>query len=502
MPIELLSPVEMGKADRQAIAAGPFDGIGLMRNAGAAVTKEILARYPFAGQVHVLCGPGNNGGDGYVIARLLAENCIPVALWASGRPQAGSDAAVAAAECPLEPLPLANFTAAAGSVVVDALYGAGLSRPLDAEAARAVALVEQLGLPVVAVDLPSGVSGNSGRVMGSALRAELTVTFVRRKPGHLLLPGRMYCGDVAVADIGIEDAIIDGLRVKTFENTPALWQAKLPVPELDTHKYRRGHVGVFSGGPASTGAARLSGLAAARGGAGAVTVLSPASAIMVNAAHLTAIMLRKIDEAAELEAFLADRRPSALVLGPGFGVGEKARDFALAALAAGNGMKGLVLDADGITSFKDRPQALFEAAAAKGASALVLTPHEGEFARLFPDLAADVALSKLERARQAAVRCHGVVVLKGADTVIAAPDGRAAINANGAPWLATAGSGDVLAGLIGGFLAQDMPAFEAASAAVWIHAEAGSRFGPGLIAEDLPLALAPVLRELVRPARS
>jgi hydroxyethylthiazole kinase-like uncharacterized protein yjeF len=225
-------------------------------------------------------------------------------------------------------------------------------------------------------------------------------------------------------------------------------------------------------------------------------VLSPGNALAVNAMHLTSIMLRKTDDRDELDAFLADRRPSAFVLGPGFGVGEKARAFAIAVMASQAGVGGLVLDADGITSFREAPEELF-AAAANAMPALVLTPHDGEFARLFPDLAADERLSKPDRARQAAARAHGVVVAKGPDTVIAAPDGRAAVNANGAPWLATAGSGDVLAGLAAGLLAQGMPAFEAACAAVWMHAEAGARFGPGLIAEDLPRALVPVLAELV-----
>ena len=504
MTHELLSPAEMAQADRAAIAAGPLDGIGLMRRAGQAVASLVLARYPASARVHVLCGPGNNGGDGYVVARLLHESGAAVSLWASGAPRPGGDAAIAAAECPVESRPLAGFEAESGSVLVDALYGAGLSKPLVGDAARAVEIATAQKLPVVAVDLPSGVSGDSGKVLGTAFRAEVTVTFARKKPGHLLLPGRELCGEVIVADIGIPDAVIGGLGVKTFENTPALWYACLPAPAIDTHKYRRGHVGVFSGGPSSTGAARLSALAAARSGAGAVTVLSPASAMQVNAAHLTSIMLRKVGDATDLASYLDDKRPSAFVLGPGFGVGEKARNFALAVLGDGqgreNGVEGLVLDADGITSFRDAPASLFITAGAKNAPALVMTPHEGEFSRLFSGLAKDETLSKLEKARQAAQRSHAVLVYKGADTVIAAPDGRAAINANGAPWLATAGSGDVLSGIVAGLLAQGMPAFEAACAAVWLHAEAGSRFGPGLIAEDLPQALVPILREYMAPA--
>lgn len=504
MTLELLLPVEMAEADRRAVAAGPFDGIGLMRNAGRTVAALVLARCPAAARVHVLCGPGNNGGDGYFAAGLLHESGVAVSLWASAAPRAGSDAAIAAAECPLPAQALAAFDGRPGDLLVDALYGAGLSKPLAGADAEVVEKVSALGLPVVAIDLPSGVSGASGAVLGSAFRAETTVTFARKKPGHLLLPGRELCGEVVLADIGIGDDVVASLGVRTFANEPALWRAALPVPAVDAHKYKRGHVGAFSGGPGSTGAARLSAMAAARSGAGAVTVLSPGSAMQVNAAHLTAVMLRRVDDGSDLSAFLAERHPSAFVLGPGFGVGEKARDFALAVLRSGRARKeehesavqGLVLDADGMTSFRDAPDALF--AAARGSrTALILTPHDGEFSRLFPDLAADNSLSKLDRARKAAERAHAIVVCKGPDTVIAAADGRAAINGNGAPWLATAGSGDVLAGVAAGLLAQGMPAFEAACAAVWLHGEAGSRFGPGLIAEDLPAALPPVLRDLL-----
>ncbi|MER9506353.1 NAD(P)H-hydrate dehydratase [Mesorhizobium sp. M0579] len=496
--LELLSPTEMADADRLAIAAGPLDGYGLMKRAGEAVAAVVLARYPSATRVHVLCGPGNNGGDGFVVARLLAETGVDVALWASGEPRAGSDAAIAAAQCLLERKPLAAFAAEPGSLIVDALYGAGLSKDISGDAARAVDSAARQS--VVAVDLPSGVSGDSGNILGTAFRADITVTFARKKPGHLLLPGRDRCGEIVVAGIGIGDDIIAQVAPRAFENKPAFWLDALPVPAVDAHKYKRGHVGVFSGGPSATGAARLAALAAARSGAGAVTVLSPANAMQVNATHLTAIMLRKADAIEDVQDFLGDRRSSSFVLGPGFGVGDKARDFALAVLGRARqegGVEGLVLDADGITSFRNAVSTLFEAAGRPDAPALVMTPHEGEFGRLFPDIADDKSLSKLAKARAAAERANAIMVYKGADTVIAAPDGRAVINANGAPWLATAGSGDVLAGIVAALLAQGMQAFEAACAAVWIHAEAGSRFGPGLIAEDLPLALVPVLRELV-----
>jgi hydroxyethylthiazole kinase-like uncharacterized protein yjeF len=503
MSNELLISSEMGEADRLTIAAGAIDGIGLMRRAGEAVAAEVLRRYPAAMHVHVLCGPGNNGGDGYVVARILAGSGVGTTIWASGAPRPQSDAALAAAECPIRPRPLAGFDAEAGSIVVDALYGAGLSKPLSGDAARAVDIATSLNLPVVAIDLPSGVSGDSGKVPGKAFFADTTVTFARKKPGHLLLPGRQRCGEIVLVDIGIGDGIIARLQPRTFENTSALWLGDFPVPSIDAHKYKRGHVGVFSGGPSATGAARLSALAAARSGAGAVTVLSPANAMQVNAAHLTSIMLRKADNIEDIKAFVDERRPSAFVLGPGFGVGETTRTFALTLLAsckpldASARIDGLVFDADAITSFREAPDVLFEASRQPNAPALVMTPHDGEFARLFPGIAGDIASSKLDKARAAATRANAVIIYKGADTVIAAADGRAAINSNGAAWLATAGSGDVLSGIIAGLLAQGMPAFEAACAAVWIHAEAGSRFGSGLIADDLPLALVPVLRELV-----
>lgn len=497
---ELLAPAEMAEADRLTIERGPHDGYRLMQNAGAAITAEILKRFADAPAVDVLCGPGNNGGDGYVVARLLVQRGVPVRLWREAPPRAGTEAERAARDCPVEPRPLSDFRPERGALVVDALFGAGLSKAVHGVYAEAIGRVSGAGSKVIAVDLPSGIAGESGKVLGSAFHAALTVTFFRRKPGHLVIPGRAHCGTTVVADIGIRDDVLADIKPATVENVPAWWVGRFPVPAVDTHKYRRGHVGVFSGGPSATGAARMAATGAARAGAGAVTLLSPANALAVNAGHVTAVMLARIDGADDLAAFVAARKASAFVLGPGFGAGERAREFALRILA-GEG-RGLVLDADGITSFRDMPDALFSAAARERAPALVLTPHVGEFARLFPDLAGDEGLSKIERARQASARANAVVVLKGADTVIAASDGRAAVNANATPWLATAGSGDVLAGIICAFVAQGMPAFEAACAGAWLHAEAGRRFGPGLIAEDLPAMLPGIVAELVPAART
>ena len=489
---ELLTPQEMAEADRLAIAAGPYDGYELMRNAGEAVAAQVLRRFSLATGFDVLCGPGNNGGDGYVVARILSEAGATVRLFAQGAPKAGSDAAMAARDCPVTARPLEDFSPAPGAVVVDALFGAGLARPLEATAARAAEQCAAAAVPVVAIDLPSGVSGATGAAMGAAFSAVLTVTFFRLKPGHLLQPGRGMCGETIVEDIGIPASALDAIRPRTFVNCPQLWTRRLPRPGNDQHKYLRGHAAVFSGGPSSTGAARLSAMAAARCGSGATTLYSPANAIAINAAHLTSIMLRKVDDAADLRDAFAEREPDALVIGPGYGLRRPVREMVLAILAQSHG-GALVLDADAITAFRNDPDDLF-AAIGRSKRHVVMTPHEGEFSRLFSGISDQ---SKLERARQAASLSGAVVVLKGPDTVIAAPDGLAAINTNGTPLLATAGSGDVLAGIIAGLCAQKMPAWEAACTAVWMHADAAARFGPGLIAEDLPEMLPQVLRDLL-----
>ncbi|WP_265518770.1 NAD(P)H-hydrate dehydratase [Nitratireductor luteus] len=491
--IELLTPQEMSRADALAMENGPDDGGGLMRRAGATVVDEVLARFAEAPGFDILCGPGNNGGDGYVVADLLGERGLDVAVWRLAAPRAGSDCEAMAARCRAENSPLEDYRPVPGRIAIDALFGAGLSKPIEGTAAQALGKLRNAGVRVVAVDMPSGVSGATGQVLGIAAPAVLTVTFFRRKPGHLLYPGRALCGETVVADIGIDAGVLDEIAPRCFVNDPALWRAQWPVMEPDLHKYRRGHVGVFSGGPMATGAARLSARAAARIGAGAVTLLSPGAALAINAMHLTSIMLRRVEGEQELLQFHEERNPKAYVLGPGFGVGEQTRRFAELVLEAQQSA-GLVLDADAITAFAGNPQRLADAAS-KRRGDLFLTPHVGEFSRLFPELGGNDDLSKLDRAREAAARMNAVIVFKGPDTVIAAPDGRAAINANAGPHLATAGSGDVLAGMIAGLCAQGMSGFEAASAAVYLHGETGNCCGAGLIAEDLPERLPQILRD-------
>jgi hydroxyethylthiazole kinase-like uncharacterized protein yjeF len=476
----------MGTADRLAIEGGR-SGFELMQNAGAAVA-EVGLEMAESGKILVLAGPGNNGGDGFIAAALLrrAGRDVRVALLGA-RARLAGDAARAAAsyDGPVEALaPETDFSAA---LIVDALFGAGLARPLEGDVGEVVERANAAGAPILAVDLPSGVDGATGKVGGAAVRATRTITFFRLKPGHLLLPGRLHCGPVELAQIGIPDGVLDEIRPATFHNVPGLWRGLLKPPRPGDHKYARGHAFVVSGPASATGAARLAAAAALRAGAGAVTVLSPPDALLVNAAHLTAVMVRKFDGPGALAEALADPRARSLVIGPGNGVGEGTRANVEAALASD---AAIVLDADALTSSAERRDRLF-AGIRDRQPAVVMTPHAGEFQRLFPGEG-----PRLDRARAAASESGAVVVLKGNDSVIAAPDGRAAVNANAPADLATAGSGDVLAGIVAGLLAQGLPGFEAAAAAVWIHGAAGAAVGRGLIAEDLPAAIPAVLRQL------
>jgi hydroxyethylthiazole kinase-like uncharacterized protein yjeF len=613
---ELLTTEDMAEADRRAVAMG-VPSLTLMENAGRAVADEAAKMVAGRAKIVVLCGPGNNGGDGFIAARLLRERGFDVRV-ACLVPvdQLKGDAAIMAGMwvgevydlpgssygSPRELWPKGNDDAKSSegpALIIDALYGSGLSRKLEGKAAIAlisVAMARRANdLPLLAIDVPSGLNGNTGLHDGIVVPASRTITFFRKKPGHLLFPGRALCGDVVLADIGIPDEVLwprefrslaeaqrnpppprgeglgvgglpraessgqddevatpeselqqsarvftppptpprqgegsrDGrlgsskLQIAVFENTPELWCSAIPRAKDEAHKYTRGHAVVVSGPPFQTGAARLAARGALRMGAGLVTVAGSSSATAVNAAHLTAIMLAVCNRAQDLTEILSDTRKNAVLIGPGCGVGQETRDLVELALASG---AAVVLDADALTSFAEAgqaadqtvtfgftsartkavasPAALFSAIHAKPDRSVIMTPHEGEFKRLFPELAK--LPSKLDRAREAAKLSGAVVVLKGADTVIASPNGTAAINTNAPPTLATAGSGDVLAGFITGLLAQGMldpaggrdVASYAACAAVWLHGECANAFGPGLIAEDLSEILPQVLAKL------
>ena len=455
----LLTPAQMAQADQAAVRLGQ-SGPALMEAAGRAVARAVT-RHIGRCRVLVLAGPGNNGGDGYVAARLLQQQGWPVRLAALAAPRDGSDAAGAAR---LWFGPSARFDpaeAARADLVIDAAFGAGLARPVTGLVADTL----QAARRAAAIDVPSGLDGATGAVMGYAPAAELTVSFFRLKPGHLLLPGRALCGRIELADIGIPETVLDPIAPLTFANLPPLW--RLPALTADSHKYSRGHVTVV-GGAAMTGAARLAAEAARRAGAGMVTIAARGAAETYRSGEPGLLV-----NTADIATLLQDDRRKVWVCGPGLGADEARLVFP--ALVAAD--RSVVADADVFSAFTGNPDAL------RGAA--VLTPHAGEFARVFgaPDN------DRLSAARAAAARTGSVVLLKGADTIIASPDGRAAINLSAPPWLATAGAGDVLSGIIAGLLAQGMPAWEAAAAGAWLHGQAATLAGPGLVVEDLLPAL-------------
>ena len=475
----LLSAAEMRAADAAAIAGGT-PGIELMERAGEAVAEAALRRWPGRPAL-VLCGPGNNGGDGFVAARHLSQAGVPVRLALLGeRGRLAGDAALAAARWQGEVEALSPDLPAGRVLVIDALFGAGLARPLAGVALTTVEAIAEQGLDCLAVDLPSGLDGDSGEVLGAAAPARMTVTFCRAKPGHYLLPGRTLCGELIVADIGISDAVIEGIGVKRWLNGPWLWRDRIAWPSPAGHKYSRGHVLILGGGK-MTGAGRLAARATRRAGAGMATLLAPAPALPIYAADQPGLLTAPIGE---LEAYLADRRISAVLIGPGAGRGAATRRHVLQVLKTG---KPTVLDADALTVFAEAPGELMDAIQGP----VLLTPHEGEFARLF-----SVEGPKLARTQAAAKTAGATVLLKGYDTVVADPGGRVAINANAPATLATAGAGDVLSGIALALLGQGMAPFEAGAAAAWLHGAAAARHGIGLLAEDLPDGLPGVLREL------
>jgi hydroxyethylthiazole kinase-like uncharacterized protein yjeF len=482
-PHALLNVVSARAIDKAAIAAGTPD-VELMERAGAATAAAIRARWQPVPTL-VLAGPGNNGGDGFVIARLLAEAGWQVKVACPRDLKQLNGAALAMANRwtgHMSPLDVSQLADA--ELVVDALFGTGLARPLDGEVRALVEAVNARGVPVVAVDIATGIDSDTGAILGAAVKADLTVTFFRRKPGHLLLPGRACAGEVVVSDLDVAPKVYAKIPVSLFANAPGLWLDAFPWPTADSHKYTRGHA-VLLGGTAMTGAARLAAHAAQRIGAGLVTIAADPSVVQLYAAWRADLLVTAVEGLDGFRDLLTDKRLNAVLLGPGSGCDAR---LARAIAAALDAETALALDADCFRVLADSGNGLLK----RLGSRVIMTPHEGEFARLFGK-----PQPRLESALKAAWDTGATIVLKGSDTIVAGADGKAVINTGAPPQLATAGSGDVLAGLVVGLLANRLPPMLAGIIACWVHGNAASLFGPGLLAGDLPDLIPRVLAGLL-----
>lgn len=477
MKHNLLSVEEMQNTDRAAIASGIM-GKTLMENAGLAVFKHIRSHFA-RGAVVVLCGAGNNGGDGFVVARLLKQSGwdVSLVLFANRYELTGEASDMAdkwISEADGEIIESKNIDFIGVDIVVDAVFGTGLNRPMADEVVKIFKSIPEI--PIVSVDIPSGIDGNTGRILGYARAAHSTVTFCRKKIGHLLYPARGLCGTLVLADIGIEDDHIPSSTDSVLENDGEQWLSVFKKDEVQTHKFKRGYV-VIAGAEVMTGATRLAARAAQRAGAGYVVIASPEKASTLYRVSLSSVVVTGYRDTTGFSTILGDERATAFLIGPGMGYAFGAQERVLATLKLA---KPTVLDADALSLFEGSSDLLFN----KIRGSCVMTPHEGEFAKLFPDVYSQ-NIGKLEQARLAAKNSNAVIVFKGPDTIIASPDGRAFINSNAPSSLATAGSGDVLAGIVTSYLSQGNQPFEAAAAAVWLHGELGNQCGQGTIAEDL-----------------
>lgn len=470
---EILSASEMSKTEAAAIADGT-PAFQLMQNAGHAVAQEIMSCLEPC-ETLILCGPGNNGGDGFITAAQLKKNGWPVRVACLAKKSELKGLSAQAAKMwdgPIESLN-SNLSVHQTKLIVDAIFGTGFKGGLDPETLTLFEKIKARKIGVVAIDLPSGINASTGAVAAGILSAQLTVTFGRKKVAHVLHSSKFLCGRIILSNIGIGDGHVMTAQSSLFENHPALWLRDFPLPTPSSHKYDRGHALIY-GGDHRPGAAILAAMAAQRAGSGVVSFATTPDMHSFYLAARASIMTDSLQDDDALKALLRDERKTALVIGCGAGTDARLEKSVMTALSFN---KAVVLDGDVFTVFKDKTDKLFPALHARH----VLTPHSGEFERLFPSLQGD----KIAKARAAAKLSGAIVVLKGADTVIAAPDGAAVIQHDSPSVLATAGSGDVLAGLIGGFAAQGMSSFMAASAAVWLHAEAGRKQGLGLVAEDI-----------------
>ena len=485
---ELLTPRQMGLADRLTIEDG-VPGIDLMEAAGAFLAQMVQKHFHETRRVLIVCGPGNNGGDGFVLARLLNEAELDVDIHVPlGTKKLAGDAKIAFERLSGEIHKIDDPDWASYELIVDALFGAGLTKDIEGELGSIVSNINQFPAKVLAVDLPSGINGETGAICGNAVFSDVTATFFRYKPGHFLQPGKSFCGITEVGQIGIKDDILTRIEIAAFHNNRELWELHFPKHKITQHKHSRGHTFALSGSLAKCGAARLMASAALRAGSGLVTLVSSSDVLAIHAARLDSVMFGEANNVEEFHQLLKENHVNCICLGPGMPPDDATRMMVGEALGAD---VDIVLDAGALSAFSGSQDLLFNQISSRKRD-VIITPHTGEFERLFPEIIN--TLSKLEMAKQAALISGAIVVLKGLDTVVANCDGQAAIASNAPPWLATAGSGDVLTGMIAGLLAQGMQAFSAACAAVWIHGEAANIVGSGLISSDLDYGIKEAVR--------
>ena len=491
MSSAILSSQQMKEAEKAA-AKGKTQSFTLMQRAGKAVADEIGARYEKQ-DILVLCGPGNNGGDGFIAAAALKKKNWPVTIaCAVDIHDLQGDASRAAEGWNGEIIPFDELELPESGLIVDAVFGTGLSRDVDGVIADLLVALRECECPVIAIDLPSGAEADTGMCQFMTPQAELTITFGWKKPAHVLMPARLACGEIIVADIGIGEDVLEPLGPFLLENSPENgWGVDIADKSLSAHKYDHGHV-VVLGGRVMTGAGCLASVAALRAGAGLVSVVSYPDAASTYRAYCPSLMVETISELARFKEHLKDIRRNVVLMGPGAGQDHPAAlKKAVFDAVQSDPSRICVLDADALTVFADDHRTFIKALGGH----CILTPHEGEFARIFPDI--DPTASKLERAYAAARKSGAVIVLKGADTVIASPDDRMVVNTTGTGWLATAGTGDVLAGMIAGLAARRiLDPFDAACAAVWLHGKIAENYGPGLISADMADKLPEALKNL------
>ena len=479
MKQQIVTTQQMIESEACAIISG-ISELTLMENAGKAVAQYVEEHYNNNHTILILCGPGNNGGDGFVIARLLHNigYKISIAHYKTDKISPNMKHMMDKAKN-IEILDLLNDQINFDTdIIIDALFGTGISRAFSLT--KIVHYIANSPAKIIAVDIASGINSDTGEIMQNAIKADITITFAAKKLGHLLNPGKLYSGLVIAKDIGVDIST----KYTAYENSPTLWN--IPHIEYESHKYSRGFAIINGGDIQCTGAARLAAKAAQRSGAGVVTLASPLNAAHIYHSSLMSVMVKQYDSEQSFTQILSDKRISSILLGPGNGVNSETKQKILTALKH---ITRCILDADALTVFQDDHELLFENIKD---SQVVMTPHEGEFHKLFPTCTGD----KVIRAFDAAKLSNSIIVLKGNDTIIASPSGHVAVNSNAPSTLATAGSGDVLAGIITGLSSTGLDLFDCACAATWIHAECANYFGIGLIAEDIIDMIPKVLQNL------